>query len=237
MFHAAYDSVYNHPGVAWVATLAFVVALLSKRASPFFFAALLVFAVEISCDAFFTSPTLPKSIEANKGFATGLEILFVILGDYRYFVFVERFARAKSAPPSAFGSAIPWLLAVPWAFVVPLTWTAIYLTKVIDMQSDQVKFLVYELLFIGLAAVLRFVVVPLRVEKRETYVGRYLLRLTSFELVQYMLWALADIVILGGTQEPGYALRIVPNVMYYGAFLFFAWTTAPKELRSQTPAP
>jgi hypothetical protein len=50
----------------------------------------------------------------------------------------------------------------------------------------------------------------------------------SFEIVQYALWALADVLILSGMSW-GFLLRIVPNSLYYAFFLPFVWWTAPRE--------
>ncbi len=201
MFEAAYNSVYHHPGVAWVATALVVALLLRRRASKWLTTFLLVFAVEIALDAFFTSPTEPASVAANDTLKTGIEIAFVIAGDFRFFVLVERWAPAKAAAPTAFGALGSYALAVVWAFIVPLTWTALYKTKTVEMPDDYVKFLVYELLFMVLGFALRFAILPRRLQGTSEPRRRYLLRLGSFELVQYVLWAFADIVILWGHRE------------------------------------
>jgi len=232
MFEAAYESVWHHPGVAWVATALMLVALARAKASRFFVGFLVVFAVEIALDAFFTSPTEPAGVAANPSLHTGIEIAFVILGDLRFFVLVERFASPKSAPPSSAGPFGRYCVAVVWAFVVPLTWTAVYKSKAIEMPDDYVKFLVYELLFMVLAFALRFAVLPHRLKDTPVDVRRYLVGLTTYELGQYSLWALADILMLWGVREGGFLLRIVPNVMYYGGFLLFSWRFAPKDLRA-----
>ena len=232
MFERAYESVLHHPGVAWVATAALLLWLFRAKASRFFTAFLLVFAVEIALDAFFTSPTEPAKVAANDTLHTGIEIAFVIIGDFRFFVLVERFASPKSAPPSSLGPVLPYLRAVVWAFVVPLTWTALYKAHTIEMPDEYVKFLVYELLFMALAFVLRFAVLPWRLKDTAPAPRRYLIGLATYELGQYSLWALADILILWGMREVGFLLRIVPNVMYYGGFLLFSWRFAPKDLRA-----
>jgi hypothetical protein len=39
---------------------------------------------------------------------------------------------------------------------------------------------------------------------------------SRFVVVDYTLWATADIVILATGADLGFALRVVPNVLYYG---------------------
>jgi hypothetical protein len=58
---------------------------------------------------------------------------------------------------------------------------------------------------------------------------RWSLFATHFEIAQYALWALADVIILGG-HDVGYALRLVPNTMYYVLYLPFVAWSAPRDL-------
>jgi hypothetical protein len=92
-------------------------------------------------------------------------------------------------------------------------------------------FLVYEAMFFVLALVIYAAVLPKRLAGVDPDLARWVKLLTLFELMQYGLWATADVLILSGVTEPGYLLRVVPNTLYYGAFLPFAWVTAPAALR------
>jgi hypothetical protein len=59
----------------------------------------------------------------------------------------------------------------------------------------------------------------------------FIVKLSLFELVQYLGWAAADVVIFT-VGDVGFLARIPPNLMYYAAFVPFAWITAPKEARA-----
>ena len=57
-------------------------------------------------------------------------------------------------------------------------------------------------------------------------VRRFVQAITAFFVVQYLLWATSDILILSG-QDWALALRLVPNTMYYAGFLLFVLWRAP----------
>ena len=89
-------------------------------------------------------------------------------------------------------------------------------------------FLLYETMFMVLAIAMR-AWLPRRLAGTAEETRRWAMRLTHFEIAQYALWALADVVILSGA-DVGYALRLVPSTMYYALFLPFAFWTAPRAL-------
>jgi len=218
---AVYDSAWQHPGIAFAAGLAFAFALARKVGGHHGLAILL--AAEIVADAFFTgtfSPTAPTAL------GTPVAIAFVILGDLRFFVLVE-LALRSARPPSfeGLGPARAWGVATAWAFVIPVL-SAIP-QKLFPAAFTQLNavFLVYEAMFVVLALALRFVVLPRRLAQASEPVRRWVLGLATFELVQYALWSSADVAILAGVQA-GYWLRIVPNALYYAAFVPFAWRGA-----------
>ena len=115
-----------------------------------------------------------------------------------------------------------FLVAIALSVVVP---TASLVARVIAPDNSRVLFLVYELMFATIALVVRFGILPTRPESTGTQWAK---RLSEFEIVQYLLWAGADVIILSGV-EFGFIVRIVPNVLYYGGFVAFAWVTSPKE--------
>jgi hypothetical protein len=184
-----------------------------------------LFAVEILADALATGGWSPLSLLKSR-WTTPIAIAFVILGDFRYFLLVERFARAPSpadrTPPSA------WAAAAGLSLVVPALSAAA--GRVLPAGDSRWTFLTYEAMFLVLALALRFAVLPRRLAPAGAPVRRWLLALTTFEVVQYALWALADVVILSSGADAGFALRIVPNAMYYAAFLPFVAWTAPAEV-------
>ena len=80
----------------------------------------------------------------------------------------------------------------------------------------------------GLAITVRFTVVP-RIE--DDAWRRFVRDLTHFEMAQYVAWASADVVILSGV-DVGYGMRLVPNLMYYAAFVPFLWWRRPPEAQA-----
>jgi hypothetical protein len=89
-------------------------------------------------------------------------------------------------------------------------------------------YLVYEILFLFVALYFWTIRIPRNTADRES--KRWLRQLTVYAMVYYFLWATADVLILSGV-DVGFALRIVPNQLYYALFLPFAYWSAPHRLR------
>ena len=149
---------------------------------------------------------------------TALMLLFVLLGDWRVFVLLERLWGRESR----FGAVAQ--RAALWTCVVPVLAFALYrLLRVFDPELPaQALWLVYESLFVGLALTLRA-----RLSRRETLQDKpalqgYLRLVLAYVAVYYGLWALSDVLILSG-QDFGWALRLVPNQLYYAFYVPFVW--------------
>ena len=146
----------------------------------------------------------------------------MILGDLRYFVLLERFGRR--APGTA------WLLkAGAWSLLVPAASFAV--ANSLFPDNKRVLFLIYEAMFATLAIAIRFVLLPRRHASDDNM--RWMQKLTGFEIVQYALWASADVVILSG-HDVGFLVRLVPNALYYVAFVPFAYFTSPWRAQRST---
>jgi hypothetical protein len=208
-FERIYHSSWHHP-VALVAfggaTLAYVLARVAahKTIDPFFRVWATVCGVEILVDAYLTSDVSPFK-------STALAVAFVILGDARVYVLLERFRHEGVSPARAVtsGLALGSLVSVltgPLSRVIPA------------MQDTRVLFLVYELCALVQVLVWR------GVRGRRSWLDA----IVGFVAVQYLLWATADVLILAGL-DLGYGLRIIPNVLYYGVFVAFACGRAPRE--------
>lgn len=151
---------------------------------------------------------------------------FVLLGDFRLFLLLEAVSRPARPPAAWIGAAAAWTLPVPLtAVAVYLAWTASRgplpapVPEVIaGASSSQVLWLAYEVAFCLLAVVLRTFVVPAR---RPPAAG-YLRVLLAFVAAYYALWAAADVLILSGW-DAGWLLRMLPNQLYYGVSVPFAW--------------
>ncbi len=221
MFEQAYHSVYHHPLVTWAAGAVVLAVLLASRVPRrgFLGVALLVFELEIMLDAWLTGGLKPFADDAT--IATVTALTFVVLGDLRYFVLLERYGREDGVRPTR------WLLyPLVYALVVPL---ASSVARWLWPGNFRALFLTYELMFAALALGIRFAVLPRREARCSAPRQRFLVRLTHFEIAQYLLWASADVVILLGV-DAGYLLRLIPNLMYYVAFVPFAWWAGGEEL-------
>jgi hypothetical protein len=210
MFRSIYESTLYHPVLFWACGGALVLAI--ARRLPFLYAYLVVFAVEILADATLTSAWSPL----HGATATAIAILFVVLGDARFFVLALRARGAMSRRG--------WTAALGLSLVVPI---ASYAVKLALRPDDaRVTFLVYEAMFAAFACGLR----PwIKAKTPEPAMRRWALRATDFEIAQYATWALADVVIVSG-HDAGFLLRLVPNTMYYVFYLPFVAWAAPREL-------
>lgn len=223
MFEAVYGSTWHHPVAFWVVGLPLLVFLALRLKSARYRRALgllLAFQLLILTDAWLTSAWSPFA--DGTAAKTAVAVTFVILGDLRYLLILQRFGldEEKAASPLR-----RWAVPLAASLVVPIA------SKVVAVgwaDQPRVLFLVYELMFAALAIGVLVVVLPRR---RDAQAPLWVKRLTQFEIAQYILWASADVVILSG-HDVGFLLRLVPNVMYYALFVPFAWWSAPEELVS-----
>lgn len=198
-----YDTAWHHPGMAWaLCTLAVAfIALTVKDKSTKAVLLFLTFSTEL--DAWLTGAFMP--FDGSSLLARNIAIAFVIWGDARMFVLLEKW-RGEASWARAWGRGIAWSFVVPVVQALTL--------KVFPQFFPEKRhiFLVYEAEFVVLACAL-LVTRYARTWKATSVLG--------FFLVQYALWVLSDVLILSGAQW-AYWLRLVPNALYYGLFLLFA---------------
>lgn len=212
------ESAWHHPGLAFaLCAIAAVVVLRRVPPGPLR-SALLVFTAMTALDAWLTGALMP--LPHGSQLAQNVSIAFVILGDLRLFVLLERFRNERSW-------RVAIALAVIFSFAVPIA-QAIAIRSAPDTFNELRRiYLVYETFFAVLAATLLILRYPSRSASTPA-LGWYATSLVAFFLVQYALWIACDVLILSGF-EFGYGLRLVPNALYYGLFLVFAAVRAPVE--------
>ncbi len=220
MFESLYGSPWHHPYFFWafggpLLGLFAWRALTSEAPRARALAALLAaFQLGILADAWLNAPKLSP---LSGGTAEAVAIAFVILGDARFFLLLERFGRGQTRLRASV-YALGWSLLVPVGSLLAKSFSS----------NGRVHYLTYELAFAALVIGLRTQLIP----RLPPGPGRtFALRLCGYELTQYLLWATADVCILAGREE-GYLLRLVPNALYYVGFVPFAWWAAPKELKT-----
>ena len=215
---SVYDSAFHHPGIAWLAGA--VAAFLVARKQRFLIGWFIVFLVAILADAWSTGAL--SHIPKEHAWIAG--VVFVILGDLRFFLVAERFARGRLD-----GRAIG--VAVGASFLVPVTTEILRRAVPFIGSTPRYTFLTYEVLFLVVALVARFVVYPGRLlGVVQPPVRRWVLSIANFEIVQYGLWITCDLLLLAGV-EAALLLRLVPNTLYYGVFLPFVVLRAPAQAR------
>ena len=226
MWQHLYDSPFNQPLAGWLLT-ALTLVWLWRKPAGWLRSVLIVFALQLCLDNFLTGPwnPLPSTSPLNQPLA----ILFVILGDWRFFLLTEKFSSAQSISGR---TRKPWLLSLGFALIVPVAQGAATVLLPQAFPTPRHTFVAYELAFLALAVFWRARVLLMRLRTAPEATRRWLLALAHFEIAQYALWPLADVLILSGTdagREAGYALRLVPNTLYYGLFLMFAAWRAPAD--------
>jgi hypothetical protein len=149
-------------------------------------------------------------LPAGAGFPVAFT--FVLLGDLRYLLFLEtaRGDGTLDVGPAAAGRALAWSMGVPLLVLVP--------SRLVGTGPGALRFvfLSYELLFLVLVAVrLRLAPPSSFADPAAYHWGR---RVSAFVAAYYGLWAAADVLILasGGRLDAAFALRVLPNLLYYG---------------------
>jgi hypothetical protein len=155
-------------------------------------------------------------------------LLFVLLGDARVFLLLEWVVAPER------GLARHLAVTAAWTLVVPCVTATLYLALAAAQgpladgplatlaagADGQILWLIYEAAFLGLALGLRAVSLPRRAPRALAW-GRTVL---AYVAAYYALWAASDVLILTG-HDAGWALRVVPNQLYYGVWPLFVWAT------------
>jgi hypothetical protein len=214
-FEAFYVSAWQHPGLLWFANALGLGLILTHRgsAAPSAIRWALMWVGISAIDAWLSANHV-FGLGALPGFAASIiPFCLVLLGDVRVLWAADHAARhgddSGQAPALAllpravaFGFLAPivsWLATNPLRLVWPAHWDGL-----------RTLFLTYELTFFGLVLVRR--------------AGAWshspaAVRMANMAMLYYGLWITADLVILnssGGLRDAGFALRVVPNVLYYG---------------------
>lgn len=229
IYDRIYDSALHHPGLCFVAAVPVLWALVRARPAdpagdrPFLWRFALVFQLLIVLDAYFTGAWAP--LPPAHPLIVALAVLFVIVGDLRFFLILARFTDPQRRTGRALLRATTWASALALgSFVVSRALPALVPTK-------RELFLLFESLFVVLLVVLRVAWLPRRVDRAaQPDLYRYLDRILLLELLQYALWAGCDVFIVLGLRG-ALLVRIVPNVLYYVVFAPAAFFLAPRALR------
>ena len=212
-----YESTWHNPGLFWLAIALFFAVLAVRIGGLAGF--LVAFGLEILADCTLTGGLTPVASPSTA--ATTAGIVFVILGDLRYFWLVE----AGAAGDGLRRHALP---SLGLAVIVPVANAVAPRALPTVFASARITFLVYEVMMLALVAahgVWRHRRPGL--DARGPGGRRFVRALLGFELLQYGLWATADVLLLQGV-DVAHLLRLVPNTMYYALFLPFVLLRSPR---------
>ena len=222
-FEAFYNGAVHHPLQLWSAAAAAIVYAATRLDLD---AGLrrycLALGVLTFVDAWLTS-TSPYGLGPLRGAAaSGVPLFFVIAGDLRFLLL----ALAATADGRIAWSGRGVAAACGLSLLVPVVSQLAVWSLPDSLQSARVLYLVYELCFFALAAALAAFHPNLRR-------APWLRGLSRFVMLYYGLWASADAWILATGSDLGFALRMLPNLLYYGGLIAAIAWLAPRQPRSR----
>jgi hypothetical protein len=204
-FALFYASAWQQPIALWLAALAGAAVCLARRdlhasvrAYCLALTALSLLDAWLTANHVFGIGTLPAPL------ASAVPLFFVLAGDFRYLLLWEVATPHGSIAPSARGAARAAVLTA----IVPITafaaagWHA----------NPRVLWITHELAFCALtAALLRW--------HPNVRALPWVRAVSRIVLLYYALWATADAILLATAADVGYALRVIPNLLYYGGLI------------------
>jgi mono/diheme cytochrome c family protein len=220
MLQQVYDSAWHLPAVTFLSITVFFIALARRQSFIVGFTILCAWSIVLDACVNGALSPIPEKLRSP------FELAFVVLGDWRYFILLERYWKGSLTPAGA-------LRSLALTSIVPLLSLGFMQTAAgHDMRA---VFLVYEAVFFVLALVVQFIALPRLLDTK----GQTFLRaITRFELLQYGLWAIADLLLITG-QSWAMTLRLTANILYYVLFVPFVWWRSPDspgQRRSLIPA-
>lgn len=179
----------------------------------------LVFTLETILDPFAGGP-LVRWLGLGDGLgATIVMFLFVLLGDFRVYVLIFGLDAVRAGRPLR-GAVVE---AALWTLIVPVVTAVVHrtLTAVYGALPGQALWLIYEIGFLLLTLVVWRTVLVGRIG--DARMRGYFATVLVYVAVYYALWAAADVLILTTGADTAWALRMVPNQLYYGLYVPFVY--------------
>ena len=209
IFETFYNSPIQHPWLLWgAASLGALYGIRQRGLHPSMRNFLIFLLVLSLADAWLSSRHI-YGYGSLSGLAKSVvSLFFVLAGDFRYLILVT------TAQPDG---SIRWRarsvgVALALTLIVPLSSQLITALLPEAWQSSRVLFLTYEVEF-------WFLTWALILWHPQIKASPWLRKVSYFVLVYYGLWATTDIFILATGSDLGFALRVIPNVLYYGGLI------------------
>jgi hypothetical protein len=227
-WHSVYYSDLQSPYALLVIPLAFlawraaapaeVARGVVPEASRFVAGLTLFFAIATMIDPMSTGPLLKTEILRDSFAATLIPFFFVLLGDLRVLLLAIGVAR----PQRSLTQNLTWAMGA--TLIVPaFAGAGITLAGLIwqDVHS-QVLWMLYEFGFLVLCIFLSRGWIPKTLPMGSAQAS-YLRAVFGFSAAYYALWLIADVFIVVAELDVGWAIRIVPNQLYYSFWVPFAY--------------
>ena len=194
----------------------------------------IAFALETIADPVATGP-VARALELEGGAAEALPLVFVLLGDWRVWLLVAALVLPPARRRAAFaGSALATLVVPALAYGAHAALRA----RWPDLPG-QVLWLVYETAFAALALWVRARGLSSLAPAADARALRAARAVLAWAVATYLLWAAADLLVLAGV-DAGWALRMLPNQLYYALFVpfaFWAWFGLARARGAERAAP
>ncbi len=217
-FESFYNSPIQHPWYLWAAAL-LAAAVVARRTDihPSLRGYLFGLVGLSLADAWMSSHHVYGIGQLSGVAASVVPLFFVLAGDWR-FLFL---AVAGGADGRLEASGRNVLTALGLMLIVPLSTQLLLALLPERFDTPRVMFLIYEVTFVLLA-------IGLRRAHANVIEHDWLGRVSAFVIVYYSLWATADAIILFAGSDLGFALRVVPNGLYYGGLIAAMAIFAPR---------
>lgn len=179
-----------------------------------------VCAVQTILDPLITGPLARALGLADGAGGTVIVLVFVLLGDFRVYllVFALLAMAAGRSWTTALGRAAGWTLVVP---LLAYPTNAIVRAFVGGLDDNSI-WLIYEVAFAVVAWTLRERLLS-PAARIDAAVRGYLNAVLLYVVLYYALWASADVLIQVARLDVGWALRLVPNQLYYAFWVPFVY--------------
>lgn len=219
-FETFYHSELQHPWLLWAAAIAALAFVWTRSGLDarvrHYCTALTVLSL---VDAWWTSADVYGFGPLEGAAASAVPLFFVLAGDLRFLLLlgIATPAGSLAVRGGALGAAAGLTILVPIASQLVI-WA---LPE--SMGGARTLFFVYEVCFVLLTLAL------LRLHPRIREVP-WLVPVCRYVVLYYSLWASADAILLATGSDLGFALRVIPNVLYYGGLIA---VIAAASLRAQ----
>jgi len=221
-FAAFYASPIQHPWLLWLAAALGLMLVLTRTDLD---AGVRRYAVALAIlsfgDAWLTSNPVYGIGSLSGSAASAVPLVFVLMGDFRYLLLVTSATPDGRLAPNA----RRLLAAAGLTLIVPIATQLVLAALPEPHAGPRVMFLIYELAFFALTALLQRVHPNVRANP-------WIRSLSRFVMLYYGLWATADVILLATGSDLGFLLRTLPNLLYYGGLIAAIASFAPARARA-----